>query len=35
MARRLVPIVLRSAERSQLERLIRSHSTPQQLVRPG
>jgi transposase len=33
MARRSAPIVLRSAERSQLERLIRSHSTPQHLAR--
>ena len=33
MARRSAPIVLRSAERSELERLIRSHSTPQHLAR--
>ena len=33
MARRSAPIVLRSAERNQLERLIRSHSTPQHLAR--
>ena len=33
MARRSGPIVLSSAERSELERLIRSHSTPQHLAR--
>lgn len=33
MARRSVPVVLSSAERSELERLIRSHSTPQHLAR--
>lgn len=33
MARRSGPIVLSSEERTELERLIRSHSTPQQLAR--
>ena len=33
MTRRSTPIVLSSAERSELERLIRSHSTPQHLAR--
>ncbi len=32
MARHLAPIVLSSTERSELEGLIRSHSTPQQLA---
>ena len=33
MARRSAPITLRCEERSDLERLIRSHSTPQHLAR--
>jgi hypothetical protein len=33
MARRSAPIIVSSEERSELERLIRSHSTAQQLAR--
>ena len=33
MARRPAPIMLSAEERSELERLIRSHSTPQHLAR--